>query len=74
MSRKECAEAMEIREIKKSVSEQFADQADQIAREAAVNCSTGALITIDYMGASVEALEIDLRKFIFMMSDHIVLS
>ncbi len=74
MSRKECAEAMEIKEINKSVSEQLADQADQVAREAAVNCSTGELMEIDYMGVSIEALEIDLKKFVSMMSDYVILN
>ena len=73
MSRKESVELLKI-QVKETTSNKLAHQAARIVEEAAMNCFTGNLISFDYLGSPVEALEIDLKKFVFTMRKHIVLN
>ena len=74
MPRKESAVMTEAEQLERTTIEKIAEEAERIAQEVVRECCADNLVRIDYLGTPVEALEIDARKLIFMMSRYIVLN
>lgn len=68
MSRKESQSALEKSSQPTTVN--LAEQATRVVEETAKTCANGHRVTIQYLGQSVEALELDLRKFIFKIAEY----
>ncbi|MEW5805823.1 MAG: hypothetical protein AB1756_00460 [Acidobacteriota bacterium] len=73
MAQKESMAVVDER-LQTVTAEDLMRQIMRIVEETVRDCSNGQCVTVDYLGQSLEAHELDLRKFILKISGYVTLN